>query len=94
MQLPVADVDRDDARSAALQQNVGEAAGRGADVGRVETGRIDAECVEAVRKLVAAARDVGLPGIDRELGVLVDLLARLLVAGNPPRHDEGLRLGP
>ena len=32
VELPVADVERDDAHGAALQQHVGEAAGRGADV--------------------------------------------------------------
>ena len=58
VQLPVADVDGDHARGAALQQDVGEAAGRGADVEAVEARRIDAERVERVRELLAAARDV------------------------------------
>ena len=35
MELPVADVDRDHPRGAGLEQAVGEAAGRGADVGAV-----------------------------------------------------------
>ena len=58
MQLAVADVDGDDTRGAALQQDVGEAAGRGADVETVEPRRIDAELVERMRELLAAARDV------------------------------------
>ena len=43
VELPVADVDGDHARRAALEQDVGEAAGRGADVEAVEPGRVDAE---------------------------------------------------
>ena len=58
MQLAVADVEGDHARGAALEEDVGEAAGRGADVEAVEAGRIDAERVEPVRELLAAARDV------------------------------------
>ena len=39
VELAVADVERDDARRAALQQHVGEAAGRGADVERLAAAR-------------------------------------------------------
>ena len=60
VELPVADVERDDARGAALQQHVGEAAGRGADVERLAAGDGDAEGVERVRELQAAAADVGV----------------------------------
>src|SRR5919201_6098449 len=45
VQLAVADVERDHARRAALQQHIGEPAGRRADVEAIETGRIDDECV-------------------------------------------------
>ena len=58
VQLAVADVERDHARGAALEQDVGEPARRGADVEAVEPGRVDAERVERVRELLAAARDV------------------------------------
>ena len=54
----MADVERDDARGAALQQHVGEAAGGGADVERLAAGDVDAEGVERVRELEPAAADV------------------------------------
>ena len=57
VQLAAADVQGDDPRGAALQQAVGEAAGRGADVERVRARDVPAEPVEHRRELVAAARD-------------------------------------
>ncbi len=57
VQLAVADVERDHPGRAALEEDVREPAGRGADVEAVATGRIDAEGVERVRELLAAARD-------------------------------------
>ena len=92
MQLPVADVDRDHTCGASLQQHVREAARRRADVDRVESPRVDAERVETVRELVAAARNVRRPARDGEVCILVDLLAGLVVAGNLPGHHERLRL--
>ena len=92
MQLAVADVDRDHARGAAPEQDVGEAAGRCADVEAVESGRVDAERVERVRELVAAARDVLRAARDRQLRGLVDLLSRLVVARDEPGHHQRLRL--
>src|SRR5581483_7762356 len=92
VQLMAADVERDHARRAALEEDVGEAAGRGADVEAVEARRVDAEQVEPVRELLAAARDVLRTAVDRELDVLVDLLARLVVPGHAARHHERLRL--
>ena len=57
-ELAVADVDRDDARGAALEQAVGEAAGGRADVEAALALRRDAERVERdAVELVAAARD-------------------------------------
>ena len=58
VELSASDVERDHVSGAALQQDVGEAAGRGADVERTLAGRIDAEGVERVRQLDAAAADV------------------------------------
>jgi hypothetical protein len=55
MKLSVAHVERDHACSATLEQHIREAAGRGPHVQRVPPGRIDAECLEGVRKLLAAA---------------------------------------
>ncbi len=92
VQLAVADVERDHARRAALEQHVGEASGRRADVEGVEARHVDPEGVERVRELVPGARDVRRRRLDLELGVLVDLLARLRVAGHAAGHDERLRL--
>ena len=47
-------------RSAFLQQHIGEAAGRGADIEGDETGDIDGEVIERMRELDAAARDPGM----------------------------------
>ena len=92
MELPVADVDRDDARRAGLEQAVGEAAGRGADIGAVAPFDVDAERVECVAQLLSATGDERRWPLDAELGVLVDLLPGLLVAGHEPGEHERLRL--
>src|SRR5947209_7968172 len=92
VELPVADVDRDHARGAALEEHVGEASRRRADVEAVEARRVDPERVERVGELLPAARDVGWPRLQLEVGVLVHLLPRLLVAGHEAGEDERLRL--
>ena len=53
VELAVADVERDDARGAALQQHVGEAAGRGADV---ERRRVPATSMPNVSSACASLR--------------------------------------
>ena len=92
MQLPVADVERDHARRAALEEHVGEAAGRRADVAAVEPADVEAERIERVRELVPRARDVRRRALDGQLGVLVDLRARLVEAGHEPGEHERLCL--
>src|SRR5438128_7050511 len=92
MQLPVTDVERDHAPRATLEQDVGEAAGGRADVDRVDPGDVESERVERVRELVPGARDVGRRTLDRQLGRLVDLSARLVVARHEPDEHERLRL--
>src|SRR3954454_15985342 len=94
MQLAVADVHRDHASRASLQEDVREAAGRSADVHAVEIGRVDAEAVEAVGELLAAARHVRRRPLDLELHVLFDLLAGLVVAAHQAGKDECLGLRP
>ena len=66
VELPVADVERDDARGAALQQHVGEAAGRRADVER-DAGRSTSmpKTSSACASLSAAAADVRMVRLDR-----------------------------
>src|SRR6476646_1211616 len=94
VELAVADVDGNHARGTALQQDVGKATGRGADVDAVEARRIHAERVEAVRELLAATRDVRGRPVDRQLGVLVDLVAGLVVPAHEPGEDKRLPLRP
>ena len=69
IELSAADVDRDDVRRAAREENVGEAAGRGADVEAGEARGIEPEGVERGRELDPAARDVrmGRFGLDRRV---------------------------
>src|SRR5205807_496059 len=94
VELAVADVERDHVRRAALEQDVGEAAGRGADVERVRAGDVEPELVERVCELLPAARDIGRRALDVELRVGVDLLPRLRVARDEAREDERLCLRP
>src|SRR6476659_682735 len=93
MQLPVADVERDHARGAALQQHVGEAAGRRADVESITSGDVDLERVERVVELLAAARDKARRLGHGQLGRLLHLLAGLLVARHATGQHQRLRLG-
>ena len=76
VELAAGDVERDHPRRAALEQAVGEAAGRSADVEAVAARRVDAERVERVRELDPAARDEGRRLGEQQLGVLGDQLAR------------------
>src|SRR3954452_857288 len=78
VQLMRPDVEGDDARSASLEQDVGEAARRRADVDAVEAGGVAAETVEPVRELLAAAGDVWLLPLDGQLDVFFDLSPRLV----------------
>ncbi len=93
MQLAVADVERDHARRAALQEHVREAARRGADVEAVEPADVDRERVERVRELVPGPRDVRRRLLDLERDVVRHLLARLRVSRDESGHHERLRLG-
>ena len=54
-ELPVARVDGHDLARAALEQAVGESAGRRADVEAAQPAHVDAGAVEGVRELLAAA---------------------------------------
>ena len=77
MQLPVADVERDHAGGAVLEQAVGEPARGGADVDRVPAVELDREQLERVGELLAAARDEARRPLDLELGSLVELVPGL-----------------
>ena len=65
-ELAATHVERVDAPRAALQQDVGEAAGRGPDVEAARPAGSIAERVERGRELVAAAADVRLRLLDRD----------------------------
>ena len=87
-------------RRAALQQAVGEAAGRGADVEAPAPGGVDAGRLERVGELDPAARDEARALVDGELDVLGDELAglgrALAVAAAQPHlagHDRRRRAG-
>ena len=94
IELPVADVERDDVARAALQQDVGEAAGGGADIERAAALDVDVERVERVRELDAAAADVGMVGrgqldaaslADRRAGFRHDVAVDAHLAGENQR---------
>ena len=78
-ELPTTHVERDHVPGPALQQHVREAAGRGPDVEREASRRIDPERVERGGELVATTADVGLGGIDRDRRSRRDQVARLEV---------------
>ena len=64
VELPVADVERDDARGAALQQHVGEAAGGGADVERLAARRRRCRtCRARARASARRGRRTGWSGV-------------------------------
>src|SRR5207237_4873314 len=85
-------VDRGHTRGAALQQDIGEAARRCADVEAVTTAWIHSERIERVRELLAATRHVRRRRLELELSRVVDLRSRLRMAAHSPREHECLRL--
>ena len=91
VELPVTDVDRDHHRRSALEQAVGEAAGRGADVEAATPVDVDLELGESVLELDPASRDELFGLVDDQLSVLRDQLARLLDGGSvlPQAHPAG-----
>ena len=95
--LPVADVERDDARGAALEQDVGEAAGGGADIQRLAAVDGDGERVERVRELQPAAADVRMVWRDqRDVRGRIDLCAgfRVRLAVNADLAGQNQRARP
>ena len=59
MKLVAPDIDGEDAGSAALEQHLGEAPGRGANIERDEALRVEAKSVERRCQLEPAAGDEG-----------------------------------
>ena len=89
VELPVGDVERDDVRAAPLQQAVGEAAGRGADVERLAPGDGKPEGVQSIGELDPAARHVRRRAFDLELDLRFDELPRFL---GPPAPGAEVHL--
>ncbi len=80
-ELTVADVDRVDPRRAAVEQHVGEPAGRGADVECHQPGWRKREAVEPVHELQSAARHPGVVlTLERQRRVGGEEVARLVDA--------------
>ena len=83
-----------DVRRPALQEAIGEAARRGADVEADEPGHVDRERLERRRQLVSAARHVRRPLVDLERGVRGDRRPGLgdeaPIDTHAPGHDERL----
>ena len=78
MKLVPPDIDGVDAGSAALEQHLGKASGRGANIERDEALRVEAEGVERRCQLEPAAGDEGRrPGVDREAGAGIEQGPRL-----------------
>ena len=93
-ELAVADVDGGDPARAARQQNVGEAAGRSADVEAIAAARIEPERVERRLQLDAAARGPGMGGARLDERAGSDAFGRLAqddaVDRHQPRADRRL----
>src|SRR5581483_8450832 len=92
VELAVADVERDHAASARLQQAVGEAPRGGAHVDAVPAPRVDAERLERVRELLASARDEARRPLDCDRLPLVHLRSRLVVPRDEPGEHHRLGL--
>ena len=95
IELALPDIDRVDPSRAALQVNVGEPAGRRADIDGDRPGDVEPERIESARQLVAPARDVLRAGIDRNVRILCHGRGRPVGAAtidpHRARQDEGLR---
>jgi hypothetical protein len=92
VELRPADVERDHLDRASLEEDVGEAARRGADVQAAPSVGVDAEDVEGMVELLAAPGDEPLRLGQLQRSRLVDLLPGFGEAGHPPGHHERLRL--
>jgi hypothetical protein len=90
-QLPAADVHRVDPAGTALQEHVGEAAGRRSDVESDLASWIDLEGIERRSELVAAATDVRIGRLDdHELGGVEQVPWLSVVSGGVSLADPHL----
>ena len=78
VKLVAPDIDGEDAGSAALEQHLGEASGRGANIERDEALRVEAEGVQRRCELEPAAGDEGRRlGVDDKAGAGIEQRPRL-----------------
>ena len=96
VQLTVADVERHDAHGAALQQHVGEAARRCADVQALASADLDVKRIERMRELEAAATGIRvIRRQERDGRLIVDRSAGLgggsIVDGDLSGQDQCAR---
>jgi hypothetical protein len=78
-ELSASHVESIDARRTALQQDIGESAGRRANIEADPAGRIDVKGIQRRRQLLSAARDVARPRDELDRGRHIDQIARLAV---------------
>src|SRR5262249_26526047 len=97
-ELSVTDVDRIHACRTVLQQAVGEAAGRGADVDRDDAQHVDGKVRERALELLAAARAVALELGHAQRSVLghelADFVDPALTEEDLARENAGLSARP
>ena len=95
VQLVAANVDCIDMTCPAGEQDIGESAGRGADIETYTTSRVEAELIERGRKLYAAARHEGVRRLRVQDCVGGDFSRwfgdGFAIGRHEPRCDRGLR---
>ena len=98
VELAPPDVDGDHGLRASLEQDVGESAGRGADVETDEPARIERKGVEGGGEFHAAPRSVGVRRVGFDRGAVGDpvrrLAQRLAADTDEPGGDRRLRPRP
>jgi hypothetical protein len=90
IELTVSDIQGDDLTGATLEQHIGEAACRSANVERGPAAHLDRERLERVRKLETTAAHIGVVGCDqRDVCIARDAGARLRNRGPVHAHLAG-----
>src|SRR5262249_5855165 len=96
IQLPIPDINRDDAGRATLQQTIGKSACRSADVETDSVSRFDSEMVKRRDQFHTAPTDKRQRLLDGQLDVnrnqMSGLVQSLLTAEDLPRKNQRLRL--
>ena len=95
-ELAATDIDRINTPGATSQQYIGKTAGRGADIERDPTSRVDCELVERIGQLDTAARHprvIATAYLDRNIGheSLASLVDPSATGKHTPREDQRLR---